>query len=96
MLYKNKRNCIERFDDGDAVILDDNTHNTHILNSTALQLYDLCEGKTKAAILECFAELYQDEIAQNPEIYTQIKSDMEEMLCDFIEKGIVYGKENNS
>jgi hypothetical protein len=92
-LYRNKHVNIERFTDGDAVVMDISNKYTHILNSTSLCILDLCTGKTAAQICDDVLNKYQIEISASPELAQEIVVDVNELLKQFYEKGIINDEE---
>lgn len=89
-LRVNQNIAVERFQDGDAVILDSENQYTHILNSTALKIFDLCEGKTPLDILNLLLEFYENEILIEPDLKDRIKEDTHLVLSQLLEKGVIY------
>lgn len=95
-LFKNTQIHIERFDDGDAVILDDEKQFTHMLNITALQIYDLCDGRSRDKTVEELLEMYREDIKKDSQIRMQIITDANELIYELLEKGILYEKQNGT
>lgn len=96
VLFRNQQNYIERFDDGDAVILDEEKQYTHLLNITALQIYDLCDGRTCEEVIKEFLDSYRDNDILAYENFNNIRVDVSELIRDFLQKGIIYEEANNS
>lgn len=92
-LYQNDGINIERFKDGDAVIMDMKNGYTHILNATCLQILELCNGKSSTDICHDISDKHLEEISGRPELMQEIIEDVNDMLAQLYEKGIIYGKE---
>lgn len=82
--FKYPEMIAEETNDGGLILFDKDTGNTHIINSTAKIIYDLC------------IDLNEDEIAQKlMEQFSEdgklddIKTDVKLTIIDFLDSGII-------
>lgn len=74
----------EKTEDGTIIIYDKNSDQTHIINVTAAYVLEECCKKTPDSIAEDLAQKFECSVSKE-----EIRKDVEEIIQDFINKGIL-------
>ena len=90
-LHQNTDNALEYLEDGTAVVIDDKAQEIFLLNVSAVQIYGLCEGKTRAEVVKESVELFKSS-NNDVALEEQIMADVNSMIDDYLKSGIVYEK----
>jgi hypothetical protein len=81
-----KNITIEKQKDGSSVVFDEEGGNVHILNSTALIIYNLCTNKSITCALSEFIELFD---ISNQDVSKEIESDFFATIESMLSKGLL-------
>lgn len=72
----------------EAVLIDEKRGSAHVVNHTAAQLWELCDGEpTAPELTEALADAYGFE--QDPGARSSVRQDVERILTTFHELGLV-------
>lgn len=90
-LKRNEGFTLEEYNDGTSVLLNSNSGIVHLLNTTASLLYKLCKVEIEKDIL---FNKFLGEIDLSSSEFTSedIRSDFENVIKDFLDKGILINK----
>ncbi len=93
MLYRaNPYLTIDRFDDGTAIVVDAETHSTHIFNETALLIFEVSDGKSQNEIYEKYIQRLLEEnfeVFNGHEINPVIKKDFDSIFLYMIRSNLL-------
>lgn len=75
---------ISTMEDGSIILYDRNTENTHVLNSTAATIYNLCDQFTVSEIAQKLVENVEDK----PEI-SEVIDDVNQVIKMLLDENLV-------
>jgi len=75
--------------DGEAVLYDLAHHAMHYLNSTALVVYNLCDGGRTIENIGIVMAVLHDLDFQDPEVRAQVLADVRQTVAGLVENGLV-------
>lgn len=79
----------EEYDDS-CIIWDSQNGVYHILNKSAMQIFKFCDQCTKEDIIHKMLNVYKENVSAD-----DIANDVELILKDLINKGVIYGVNPN-